>query len=160
MSGYIGFSKEKTRNDWATPLDFFQGLDTEFGFGLDVCAHERNRKCSRFFGVEADGLSRDWSGYGPCWMNPPYDRTIGQWVAKARAESEKGTVIVCLLPVRTDTAWWHEHVLTAAREIRFIRGRLRFDGTSGSAPFPSCIVIFGGGSAVEKELPILRSMSR
>jgi len=46
-----------------------------------------------------------------------------------------------LLPVRTDTGWFHDYILNRA-EIRFIRGRLNFNDGKGKAPFPSMIIIF------------------
>ena len=85
------------------------------------------------------GLLEDW--VGRCWMNPPYGRGIGKWVQKAYEESLKGTLVVCLLPSRTDTKWWHDYVMKA-KEICFIKGRLKFGGAKNSAPFPSCVVIF------------------
>jgi hypothetical protein len=82
-------------------------------------------------------------------MNPPYGRTIGQWVEKAYRSSLAGATVVCLLPARTDTAWWHD--LCMKGEIRFLRGRVRFERERetgvravSAAPFPSAIVIFKG----------------
>jgi len=72
-------------------------------------------------------------------MNPPYGREIGKWVKKAY-EASVEALVVCLLPARTDTAWWHDFVMKG--EIRFLRGRLKFGGCKNSAPFPSAIVIF------------------
>ena len=78
-------------------------------------------------------------------MNPPYGREIGKWVAKAYEEAAKGSTVVCLLPARTDTAWWHDYCMKG--EIRFLRGRVHFlvNGVrSNAAPFPSAVVIFRG----------------
>lgn len=75
-------------------------------------------------------------------MNPPYGNVIGKWIMKAWESSQQGTKVVCLIPSRTDTAWWHDYVMKG--EIRFIRGRLKFGGAKNSAPFPSAIVIFHG----------------
>jgi phage N-6-adenine-methyltransferase len=129
--------------EWGTPGDFFRELDGEFGFDLDVCAVAvavaANAKCDRYFSPEQDGLSRPWSG--TCWMNPPYGRKIGLWIRKAWDSSRIGSVVVCLVPSRTDTAWFHDYCLRG--EIRFIRCRLYFEGpTADRAPFPSAIVIF------------------
>lgn len=77
-------------------------------------------------------------------MNPPYGRETGKWVEKAFLEAQTGAVVVCLLPARTDTAWWHDFVMRAA-EIRFVRGRLRFGGAANGAPFPSCVVVLRHG---------------
>ena len=126
-------------DNWPTPQSFFNELAREFAFELDVCADKENTKCARFFTREDDGLKQTWGGY--CWMNPPYGREIGAWIRKAyeTAKSGQGTV-VCLVPARTDTAWWHD--FCAKGEVRFVRGRLKFGGAKTSAPFPSAVVIF------------------
>ena len=123
---------------WATPQETFDKLHSEFGFALDVCALPENAKCARYFTPEQDGLAQEWRGI--CWMNPPYGREIGRWMRKAYESSRAGATVVCLVPARTDTAWWHDYAVKG--EIRFIRGRLKFGGQTNSAPFPSAIVIF------------------
>lgn len=75
-------------DDWATPQYLFDELDSEFHFTLDVCASEKNRKVARYFNADTNGLDQDW-GTEVCWMNPPYGRTIGQWVRKA-VEAKRG----------------------------------------------------------------------
>jgi phage N-6-adenine-methyltransferase len=125
---------------WATPQDFFDRLNAEFAFETDVCANEENTKCPHWFGTEQDGLKQEWVGV--CWMNPPYGRAIKYWVRKAYESSLTGATVVCLLPSRTDTAWWHDYCMKG--EIRFIRGRLKFGDQKNSAPFPSAVVIFRG----------------
>src|SRR5436853_1978050 len=90
--------------EWETPQAFFDRLHGEFGFTLDVCATPANAKCPRFFTAADDGLVQPWEGV--CWMNPPYGKTIGQWIAKAYTSAQEGATVVCLLPVRTDTKWW------------------------------------------------------
>lgn len=128
-------------DEWATPQDFFDGLNQEFGFGLDVCATAENAKCDAYYTKEQDGLAQAWNeAAATCWMNPPYGRQIGAWMEKAYTESRRGVTVVCLVPARTDTAWWHEYAMRG--EIRFIRGRLKFGGAKNSAPFPSAVVIF------------------
>lgn len=125
---------------WPTPQRFFDQLDTEFRFTLDPCATAENRKCKNFFTAEEDGLKQEWNG--KVFMNPPYGRAIKEWVRKAYEEAISGRaeVVVCLLPARTDTAWWHEFVIKG--EVRFIRGRLKFGDGTNSAPFPSAVAIF------------------
>ena len=135
------------RDDWETPWELYRRLDEEFGFTLDACATPENAKCKRFFAPADDGLAQAWTGV--VWCNPPYGREIGKWVAKAYEASRGGenATVVCLLPARTDTAWWHDYC--AKGEVRFLRGRVKFVGAKSSAPFPSSIVIFrgkGGGS--------------
>lgn len=125
--------------EWATPIEFFKELDAKYHFTLDVCATKENAKCEKFFTREDDGLAQEWKGI--CWMNPPYGREIGKWVKKAfETASQGGGTVVCLLPARTDTAWWHDYCMKG--EITFVRGRLKFGGCSNSAPFPSAVVVF------------------
>ncbi len=132
----VHFMSEKM--DWGTPQDLFDRLNQEFHFTLDVCALPENAKCKRFFSPKENGLLQKWTGF--CWMNPPYGREIEQWMQKALQESERGATVVCLVPARTDTEWWHKYALQG--EIRFIRGRVKFQGANATAPFPSAIVIF------------------
>jgi phage N-6-adenine-methyltransferase len=126
--------------EWETPQVLYDELARIFGgFTLDPCATRDNAKCAHFFTREDDGLGRDWTG--KVFMNPPYGREIGKWVKKAWAESLKGTLVVCLLPARVDTRWWHEYA--ARGHVYFLRGRLKFGTSRNSAPFPSAIVTFG-----------------
>lgn len=128
---------------WATPQDFYDNLNDEFGFTLDPCATTENAKCAKFFTEADDGLAQDWSN-DIVFMNPPYGRGIRDWIKKARDESLKGATVVCLIPARTDTTYWHEYVIGGGAEVRFIKGRLKFGGHANSAPFPSAVVIFRG----------------
>ena len=127
-------------DQWATPQAFFNDWAKLFPFTLDVCADASNAKCPRYFTREDDGLRQDWAPE-VCWMNPPYGREIGRWVRKAYEESQKGATVVCLLPARTDTAWWHDYVIEHA-SVAFIRGRLKFGDATSGAPFPSAVAVF------------------
>lgn len=137
----LHFSSKKM--DWATPWELFRAWDLSHGpFDYDVCATPQNAKCRKYFTPEMNGLLQSW--YGICWMNPPYGREIGRWIAKAVGEVQVGNAerVVCLVPARTDTAWWHVLVMRCG-EIHFLRGRVRFEGAEHAAPFPSAIVVFG-----------------
>jgi len=125
-------------DEWPTPKRLFDALDREFGFTLDPCSTHGNAKCRRHFTKSEDGLSRSW-GQHVVFMNPPYGRQIGRWLEKAARSAQEGATVVCLVPARTDTVWWHSYCMNA--EIRFIQGRLRFIGAKSSAPFPSAIVV-------------------
>lgn len=125
---------------WSTPQDFFDKLNFKYQFTLDPCSTIENAKCEKYFTVEDDGLKQDWSGHR-VFMNPPYGRVIKDWMRKAYEESLRGAVVVCLVPARTDTAWWHEYAMKG--NIEFLRGRLKFGGKKNSAPFPSAVVVFG-----------------
>lgn len=141
--------------EWGTPPELFAALDREFGgFTLDVCATPENAKCARYFTAAEDGLAQPWRG--TCWMNPPYGREIGRWLRKAYESSLEGATVVCLIPAKTETSWWHDYAMKG--EIRFLRGRIRFQGAvsrsgsrhgSSNAPFPSAVVIFKPQQAME-----------
>lgn len=162
-----------------TPQWFFDVLNREFGFTLDPCATHENAKCSLYFTREDDGLMQDWRGH-TVFMNPPYGSPeqpckpnctkkkcaergwhtdvyipgIIDWMRKAYESSREGATVVCLVPARTDTEWWHDYVghydwetrtyVKHADEVRNVTGRLRFGGAKNTAPFPSAVVIYRG----------------
>ncbi len=115
---------------WATPKKLYDALDEEFHFNDDPCPLHGE-----------GGLNRRWGT--STFINPPYGREISKWLERAWYESFWGNTIVCLIPSRTDTRWWHKYVMQAD-EIRFLKGRLKFGDSKNSAPFPSVIVIFKG----------------
>jgi site-specific DNA-methyltransferase (adenine-specific) len=131
--------------DWVTPPALFLALDAEFRFTLDPCARPETAKCSRYFTEEQDGLAQSWAGER-VYMNPPYGREIPAWTRKARLEAAAGAFVVGLLPASTDLAWWHEDVVSAGAEVRYLRGRVRFLTVDGSqwanAMFSSVVVIW------------------
>lgn len=128
--------------EWYTPPEVFDPLHSEFGFTLDVCAAgPQAARLPNFLSPADNGLTLSWRPYR-CWMNPPYGRAIVPWVKKA---AEAATLVVGLLPARTDTAWFHDYVLGKA-EIRFMRGRVRFINPLSEkrdpAPFPTLLAIW------------------
>ena len=143
----IHFSMES--NEWETPQELYDELNKGYGFTLDPCATEKSAKCDKYYTKEDDGLSKDWSGE-IVFMNPPYGREISKWVKKA--SETRSAVVVCLIPSRTDTKYWHNYIFSKAHKIMFIKGRLKFSGHKNSAPFPSAIVVFDkmacGGSYI------------
>ena len=142
-------AKSSLDDTWATPRDFFNTVNKEFNFSLDAAALQSSTLVpNNWFGPDhpdiarQDAFFRNWSQDSqqkPIWLNPPYGRTIKQWIAKAEAEFEGGATVVLLVPARTDTAWWHDHCIK--HEIRFIRGRLKFGQCVNAAPFPSALVV-------------------
>ena len=127
-------------DEWPTPQKLFNELNREFDFELDVAATAANAKCERFYTKHDSGLDSDWAARN--WCNPPHSQ-IKKWVLKARREQLKGHLTVMLLPRRTDTAFFQDSIYNKQNvEVRFIRGRLTFQGAKGQAPFPSMIVIF------------------
>ena len=127
MKNNVHFSSQ--RLDWKTPKAVYQILDAEFNFDFDPCPVK----------PDFDGLKIEWGKSN--FVNPPYGRELPKWIEKGFKEYQKGKIVVLLIPSRTDTIAWHEYIMKA-NEIRFIKGRLKFDEHKNSAPFPSAIVIF------------------
>lgn len=147
----------KASDEWATPQETFDELNAEFGFDHDAAARAENGWVDGdYFGPDhrfpsqRDALMvASWRPYGRTfWLNPPYSKCRA-FIAKAATEARKGCTVVCLVPARTDTRWWHEHVWDRATnqprpgvEVRFVKGRLKFGGATAGAPFPSVVIIF------------------
>jgi hypothetical protein len=171
-----------SQSDWETPPELFDTLWEEFGgFDCDPCCHVTDYTARRVLTAGStrgalvytaqpeegasgtDGLNLPWDGQ--VYMNPPYGRGISAWVQKAVGEVMKGnaSLVVALLPARTDTKWWQEfvcsHVVPYGRchchglvdEVRFLPGRLRFVGAPASAPFPSAIVVWAFSKQVYRK---------
>lgn len=128
----VHFSSQ--RLDWRTPSHIYEKLNDEFNFDCDPCPTVEGLH-------KKDMLGSSWGQRN--FVNPPYGNEIPKWIKKGYEESKKGKLVVFLIPSRTDTSWWHEYILNAD-EIRFIKGRIKFEGAKYNAPFPSCIVIFKG----------------
>lgn len=127
--------------EWATPQVWFDYLNLEFKFTLDPCCQHTTAKCVRHYTPAEDGLAQSWAEER-VFMNPPYGPEIPKWMRKAYEESrDRGALVVCLVPARVDTQWWHRYAAKAS-EVRFPVGRLRFARATGSAPFPVAIVVF------------------
>jgi len=124
--------------EWPTPDGVFEALNDVYHFTLDACATPDNAKCEHYFTTEQDALRQMWTG--TVWLNPPYGREIGAWLRKAAESAERGATVVCLVPSRTDAAWWHRWCMQGS--IFFVKGRLRFGHAENSAPFPSAVVVF------------------
>jgi site-specific DNA-methyltransferase (adenine-specific) len=134
--------------EWSTPQHIYDELHAEFGFTLDPCCTAETAKCNKFYTVKDNGLSIPWGGE-VVFMNPPYGREIIHWMRKAFMAYLNGAIVVCLVPARTDTKWWHCYAMQG--EVRFIKGRIKFTRKTkaghirkGPAPFPSAVVILAG----------------
>ncbi len=116
--------------EWPTPLAVYEALNKEFSFNFDPCP----------LGGFDDGLAPLFVSWADkrVFCNPPYGAGMEKWLQRGL----EATVAVFLIPARTDTKWFHEWVLPFAKEVRFIKGRLKFGDATNSAPFPSMIVVY------------------
>jgi site-specific DNA-methyltransferase (adenine-specific) len=147
-------------NEWETPDGFYNRLDARFHFTLDAASTVDNKKCENHFTFHDNALEKDWSG-NIVFLNPPYGKDLKYWVKKAYEEGKKdNTVVVVLIPARTDTKYFHEYCMKA-KEIHFVKGRLKFRNAFANienvpAPFPSMVVVFDG----ENDVPNFFTMNR
>jgi len=130
------------QQDVRTPIALFTELNKEFKFTLDPCtstSKPNNLGLKHYFLYpEQDGLLEDWKGR--VFVNPPF-KHADKWVKKAYEEGQKGAKVVVLVPVKSDTAWWHDYALKA-KEIRFIRGRVTFENFKDPFIIGICLLIF------------------
>ena len=136
MDTEVTFSQQT--DVWGTPQWLFDALHKEFGFTLDPCSDGTNAKCEKFFSIYDSGLPKDW-GTETVFMNPPYSQ-CEEWMRKAYGAAQEGATVVCLVPARTDTEWWHRYAMKG--EIRLLKGRLKFGDATNVAPFPSAVIVF------------------
>ncbi len=134
--------------DWATPQSFVNLVEKKMNlkFDLDVCAYNHTTKAKKWFTEQDDALTKEWKGN--CWMNPPYGQAIPIWLNYAYEQSQKhGSTIVCLVPARTDTVWFHN---AAGRgTLILLKGRISFERAHGKdtehkpGAFGSMLIVFG-----------------
>lgn len=145
------------KQDWETPQELFDNLNNEFDFELDAFASDKNAKCKHFFTEQDDSLQQDWTKYKSIFINPPYTSKVQDEVLKKINDTISSNwrgVIVLLIPARTDTKRWHDYIFNKADDIRFIKGRLRFeiDGVPrGSSTFPSAVIVYDSRNKKEVE---------
>lgn len=146
-------AKTGGRDDWCTPTRLFENLNKEFNFNLDAAASEENSRCEFYIDEQQDALKQDWWATDmSIWLNPPYSKC--KEFLKKVVDHAEWNKIVCLVPARTDTLWWHEYVMPYAVEVRFIKGRLKFAGAENGAPFPSVIIVYNGLRAAHESLKV------
>ena len=120
------------KDDWATPKEFLAELEKEFGKMFDPCP----------LNADFDGLEIEWSRSKMNFINPPYSRKLKEaFIRKAYWESQQGKTCIMLLPVSTSTKIFHEIIYPNA-EIRFIKGRLKFNGLKTAGQMDNMLVIF------------------
>lgn len=133
--------KPSQPDDWRTPRDFYDKLNAEFNFDFDPCPFQHD--------MSWDGLQVEWGKSN--FVNPPYSRPhLKNFVLKGIEEANKGKVCVFLIPASTDTKLFHDYILPYSSDIRFVRGRLYFEGYNNRGEFcndramkGSMVVVFG-----------------
>lgn len=120
-------------DNYATPIKFYEKLNEEFKFTFDPVPYKHD--------FSWDGLEVKWEGV--IFANPPYS-SIEPFIKKAIYEISRGNcnTAVFLIPIRSDTKYWHNLILKFASEIRFVKGRLNFNESKSPAPFPCVLVVF------------------
>lgn len=144
MSGYIPRAR---KNDWRTPQTVVERLHLVWSGppDLDPCASveasiAKDNWTGPAFGGR-DGLVEPWGPVG-AYVNPVFDE-LAAWCAKcAREARDSGSEVILLLPSRTDTAYWHEHLASAAL-LCLWKGRLKFVGAPAPCPFPVTFAYWG-----------------
>ena len=146
---YWGKDIKVDRDSRFTPEDFMANIYAAFGeIDVDPCAHPSSPVIARHRiipGEGGDGLIDEWMGR-LAFVNPPYSALL-TWLRRAHAQWTAGNIetVVCLVPVRTDSAWFHE-TLSADADIYLLRGRVRFLDTRGKAqhtPFSLMLLALG-----------------
>jgi len=174
MNGKDSALFSRKSDEYETPQWLFNQLNEEFHFDCDAAATKNNTKCKWYLGEDyteskEDSTKIDWirtlfqDGLTQIYcksffLNPPYSK-IAQFMKKSYEESLKGAIVVCLIPCRTDTRYWHDYVMMA-HEIRLIKGRLKFSNEKNSAPFPSCVVIFDHSKYDKNNDPIFKMLEQ
>jgi site-specific DNA-methyltransferase (adenine-specific) len=151
----ILFSKKS--DEWTTPQWLFDKLNTNYNFTLDAAATQTTSKCSKFYTIEDDGLSQEWTDE-VVFCNPPYSKCF-EWIKKGYEEVKAGRAqkVIMLVPARVDTKWFHSFCIDSnyVSEICFFKGRLKFGNQKNSAPFPSMFVVFEKNNTQTKFLTML-----
>jgi len=140
----VGIGKDNSFNsnsvEYETPIEIYKPLESEFKIELDVAASEKNAKCVNYFTKEIDAFTVEWDKN--FWMNPPWSRDLKKWVQRAYEQSIKhGVTGVLLLPVRTNTQWWHKFIIDTKQEVRFLKGEIKFNGMKRGLWLPVAIVV-------------------
>ena len=135
-------------DNWKTPDLLYNELNDQFNFNFDPCP-----LTTEPITEETDGLLKDWGSSN--FINPPYSRKLKEaFINKAVEESKKGKLCVMLLPVSTSTKIFHDVILPNAKYIRFLRGRVKFEGVNTKGELvknkvgmhDSMVVVFDGRS--------------
>ena len=159
-------------HEHATPQDYFDKLNAIYNFTLDPTATKENAKCAKFYTKEDSCFKYQWNDER-VFMNPPYGEP--EFPCKNNCKKKRcvqrgwhtdeyipgcidfvsyavdqhlayDILLVMLLPVRTDTGWFQDHIYPYWQknqcEILFHRGRLKFGNAKSSAPFPSMTVVY------------------
>lgn len=143
--------------------EFFNG-----GIALDPCSNEHSAVSARaeYRLPVKDGLLEPWDA-DTIYVNPPYgrdrDRGTGiiDWLRRcSEANAGRGSEVLALVPVATNTRHWKLFVFGSAAAAAFpYDTRLRFlvDGREGGKGAPmSCAMVYWGARYADFERTFLR----
>ncbi len=152
---YWGEGDKTDRDSRFTPPEFMESIHAAFGdIDIDPCAHLSSPVVARrriLLSEGGDGLTEAWSGR-LAFVNPPFSQLL-TWLRRAHDQWRAGNVetVLCLAPLRTDSAWFHE-TLSIDADIFLLKGRVRFldpRGKGQQTPF-SLMVLTLGATAEQK----------
>ena len=152
---YWGQGDKEDRDSRFTPPEFLMVVHEAFGaIDLDPCGHEQSPVNARrriTLAEGGDGLSEHWSGR-LAFVNPPYSQML-LWLQRAHGQWAEGNVetVLCLVPVRTDSAWFHE-TLSVAADIYLLQGRVKFIDLNGKRqPTPFSLMVIALGASDDQK---------
>jgi phage N-6-adenine-methyltransferase len=154
-SFYASTANSSAHHNWHTPPELLDALYARgLAFDLDPCSPTKDRrrapvKAKAHYVEDDDALGMVW--HGRVFVNPPYGRDIVRWIEKAQRSviERDATFVLALVPARTETKWWHEHVANRAH-VFLLKGRLAFGDGTNSAPFPSALVLWGDTTTADR----------
>lgn len=132
------YNYESKKSDYLSPPELVKKalkIKNRECFDLDTCCSQPNIPAA-FYYVEGeqDGLELPWEKLN--WCNPPFDE-CSKWIKKAYDEQQRGNETVMLIPVRTETKYWHEYILFNPNvKIQWLRKGHSFIKPEDGEPMP------------------------
>jgi len=132
---------EAEKQALSTPQAFWNVINAEFEFQIDVCATFDTKKCEMYLGPDhymeafrdAFQSRQIWidESFLRAWCNPPF-RNVEAWHIKAHSEAQKHPgAVVAVLGLPGGSQEWFRFAYANASEIRLLTPRLQFDVPEG-----------------------------
>lgn len=133
----------RSKQDYGTPWELIRAVEARWGqLRTDLAANDdgSNAKAPQW---TSSAFDYDWSGFGLCWLNPPFGR-IGKWAKKCLEESRRGARIIMLTPASVSSEWFAKYADGNARVVA-LRPRLTFEGCKHPYPKDCMLTLWGPG---------------